>query len=199
MLHWVRNLGGYNISILHDYEVVKEAVEKSQSLSQVLDELGLSKSGDCYNHVRKYCKQYNIDLPIYNNKRGGKLTLTPLSEMLVENKNIQGSKLAKRLIKEKLIKNICNICGHGPEWMGKPLTLQLDHINGNNQDNRIENLRILCPHCHSQTENWGGRNKRTHSKNFCNCGKQIGKTSTYCRGCVPSKTYSRYLQSSGSK
>lgn len=59
-----------------------------------------------------------------------------------------------------LIKNICSVCGQLPEWNGKPLVLQLDHINGIFDDNRLENLRIICGHCHSQTDTFAGRNKK---------------------------------------
>lgn len=51
------------------------------------------------------------------------------------------------------------MCGIGNEWNGKPLTLQLDHINGDHSDNRLENLRILCPNCHSQTSTWGMKSR----------------------------------------
>ncbi|MGB2240169.1 MAG: HNH endonuclease [Pseudomonadales bacterium] len=53
----------------------------------------------------------------------------------------------------------CSSCGIGDEWNGKPITLQLDHINGVNNDHRLDNLRMLCPNCHSQTDTWCGRNK----------------------------------------
>ena len=61
------------------------------------------------------------------------------------------ARLKKRVLREGLLGYVCSMCGI-KEWNGKPLVLQLDHINGDNRDNRIENLRLLCPNCHSQTE-----------------------------------------------
>lgn len=65
--------------------------------------------------------------------------------------------LRKTILRADLIPYQCE-CGLGPEWQGKPLTLQLDHINGDHQDDRLENLRFLCPNCHTQTPTWGHRN-----------------------------------------
>ena len=67
------------------------------------------------------------------------------------------TKFKNRLIKANLIEYKCSCCGI-TEWNGKPLTLQLHHINGNNRDNRLENLTFLCPNCHSQTDNFSGKN-----------------------------------------
>jgi 5-methylcytosine-specific restriction endonuclease McrA len=67
--------------------------------------------------------------------------------------------LRKRLVAEELKRNQCERCGIG-RWRGKPLSLQLHHVNGDGHDNRLENLQLLCPNCHSQTENYGGRNRR---------------------------------------
>jgi hypothetical protein len=68
--------------------------------------------------------------------------------------------LRRRIIEDGLIPYVCYECKSLPLWNEKPLTLQLEHKNGINTDNRLENLCFLCPNCHSQTETWGGRNKK---------------------------------------
>jgi 5-methylcytosine-specific restriction endonuclease McrA len=84
-----------------------------------------------------------------------------LEEILVENSTYTNrTALKTRLLKEGLITYECAICKNKGEWNGNPLTLQLDHINGINNDHRLENLRFLCPNCHSQTNTFSGRNKR---------------------------------------
>ena len=82
-----------------------------------------------------------------------------MEDILIENSpyhNIYRLKL--RLLKEHLLEYKCGICGNKGEWNGFPLTLQLDHINGIHTDHRLENLRFLCPNCHSQTETFSGKN-----------------------------------------
>lgn len=126
----------------------------------------------------------------------------PLDFILVKNSNYNRVNLKKRLLKEGLLENKCVLCGQLPEWNGKPLTLQLDHINGVYNDNRIENLRVLCGHCHSQTDTFSGRNsKREKSKLvyfkptkrnspkkkkvqcYCSCGEQKDTRSIKCVKC----------------
>ena len=70
--------------------------------------------------------------------------------------------LKGRLVGAGLLKPACGICGLR-EWRGTPLTLQLHHVNGDRVDNRLENLTLLCPNCHSQTDTWSGRNPRTRA------------------------------------
>ncbi|MFM8435430.1 MAG: HNH endonuclease [Planctomycetia bacterium] len=70
----------------------------------------------------------------------------------------QTLKLKHRLIREKIFEYECSSCGIS-DWNGKAITLQLDHINGDSSDHRKDNLQLLCPNCHSQTETWCGRNK----------------------------------------
>ena len=95
-------------------------------------------------------------------KAGGVNKFIPLSEILVENSTYTNiARLKVRLLREGLLAAKCygEDCGL-TEWKGKPISLQLDHINGDKLDHRIENLRLLCPNCHSQTDSFAGKNKR---------------------------------------
>ena len=87
-----------------------------------------------------------------------------LDEILVEDSSYDcTSSLKKRLFKEGVKEQKCECCGIS-EWLGKPIALELHHINGVHNDNRIENLQILCPNCHSQTNNYCGKNAKKHTQ-----------------------------------
>ena len=81
----------------------------------------------------------------------------PIPELLAGRRNRNHLKL--RLLAAELLTNACAECGIS-EWLDRPLSLELHHVNGNGHDNCLENLQLLCPNCHSQTDNWGGRNRR---------------------------------------
>lgn len=90
-----------------------------------------------------------------------------LDEILVTGSTYNRTSLKKRLVDANLLKYICDECGNNGNHRGKPLTLQLNHINGINNDNRLKNLRFLCPNCHSQTPTFAGRSlkkERTEPK-----------------------------------
>jgi len=85
--------------------------------------------------------------------------ITPMEELLVVGPRRGRGHIKTRLLREGLKENRCEICGLS-EWLGKPLSLELHHVNGHGNDNRLENLQLLCGNCHSQTDNWGGRGIR---------------------------------------
>lgn len=103
-----------------------------------------------------------------------------LSKYLCKDSHKKTKDIKKFIIKKNLLEYKCAECGIFNEYNGKPIILQLDHINGVNNDNRLENLRFLCPNCHSQTETWGGRNinlekRRTNQLNKINKEKKISE------------------------
>lgn len=83
----------------------------------------------------------------------------PLSELLVKDRKTSRTHLKTRLIINGLLKYKCRDCGLEKTWNNKPLSLHLEHINGVYNDNRLENLCLLCPNCHSQTPTFAGKNK----------------------------------------
>jgi hypothetical protein len=83
----------------------------------------------------------------------------PIENLLVEDRPTHRLNLKRRLLREGLKEDRCEECGID-EWLGLPLALALHHVNGDPADNRLDNLRLLCPNCHSQTPNFAGRNSR---------------------------------------
>jgi hypothetical protein len=83
----------------------------------------------------------------------------PLEDVMVENSTYPRHSLKSRILEEGLIEYRCRCCGVGPEWLGKPMTLILDHINGVNNDNRLENLRFVCSNCDSQLPTYKSKNR----------------------------------------
>lgn len=81
----------------------------------------------------------------------------PLSEILIKDSIYQSNKLRKRLINAGLKNHQCETCGL-VEWLGSPIPLELDHINGDKHDNRLSNLRVICPNCHALTDTYRGKN-----------------------------------------
>lgn len=140
-----------------------DIVQSSNSYSECLKKLGLkTRGGSSSDILKKRIQELNISTKHFSQKgKKGYNARYDLDEILIENSfyhNIQHLKI--RLVNEKRLPYICQCCGNQGEWLGKPLTLQLDHINGINNDHRIENLRFLCPNCHSQTHNYAGKNKK---------------------------------------
>lgn len=94
--------------------------------------------------------------------------------------------------KNNIVTNECSVCKIKPIWNDKPLVLQLDHINGDHNDNRVENLRLICPNCHSQTDTYTGRNLREYKEKFCkDCNKKIKRDNVTgkCALCIKKENH----------
>jgi uncharacterized protein YerC len=128
----------------HDWDAVQRAIdEEGLSMRQCLDRFGFSRDS-WYLAVKR-----RAIVP-----RPHKMSL---EELLVVGRRTGRWHLKQRLLKSGLKENRCELCGIS-EWQGKPLNMQLHHINGDGLDNRLENLELLCANCHSQTDTYGGRN-----------------------------------------
>jgi hypothetical protein len=92
--------------------------------------------------------------------------MMPIEDLLVVGRRTSRHHLKLRLLGDGLKTNCCEECGID-EWRGRPLSMALHHVNGDGTDNRFDNLRFLCPNCHAQTPNYGGRNghRRNRSEN----------------------------------
>lgn len=154
---------GYGKKYNWSEESLKNAVKKSECKSDVLRNLGISTKSGNFQTLDKYLKKYGIDDSSlkYDYKRGNKWVSKLTNEKIFcENSTVSKHTLKNRILKEGLIEYKCSSCELEDVWNGKPIQLQLDHINGKNTDNRIENLRYLCPNCHSQTETYCIGNKK---------------------------------------
>ena len=146
------------------FEAFAAAVAQNHSIAGVLRQLGCTFSGSYYRWVHRLVEKYGLDTSHWlgqgylRDKHHSWSPRRPLSEILVERSTYGNCfQLKRRLIGEGLLKYACDECGIS-EWRGRPLVLQLDHRNGVGDDHRLENLRLLCPNCHSQTETYCGRN-----------------------------------------
>lgn len=170
------------ISMKHSYslEDFKKAVEESYSIAQVLTKLGLSPKGGNYRVFKKFEKMYDIDTSHFTGQghlkgKSHKFNTTPLSEILIKDYEYSSNKLRKRLIVEGLKEHRCECCMLN-EWLGEPIPLELDHIDGDHYNNTIENLKILCPNCHAKTPTYRGKNKRSKNSQTLKNKNQIEQT-----------------------
>jgi 5-methylcytosine-specific restriction endonuclease McrA len=152
---------------LNDQDFI-DLVKSSLNISEVLFKLGYTTKGNSWGYSQ--VKQRMTDLSLTGKDFRGKSAISETTKKINPEKLFcKGSKhnrsvLRKTIIQQQLLPYKCAICGI-IEWQGKTLSLELDHVNGENNDNRIENLRFLCPNCHSQTDTYGSRNQKiTESK-----------------------------------
>ena len=117
-------------------------------------------------------------------------------QLYIENSTTARSVVRRRILYDNLIEYKCSICSSEPKWRGQDMSLILDHENGINNDNRLTNLRFLCPNCNHQQPTYAGKNKRkTDEKKCVDCNKTIHKNSIRCNGCSAKKKHADGLMS----
>lgn len=159
-------------------DYLSEIVKKSTSFREIMNHFSYRAGGDSYSLLKKILNSNDINYSHFKNT--STFDKKPLEFYLTLNSHISSNQLKIKLIKANKLINKCSECGIENEYNSRPITLQLDHVNGDSTDNRLENLRILCPNCHSQTATWGGKKL----KNKCpHCFKFIKNKSSCCIDC----------------
>lgn len=146
----------------YSIEELFDAIKNSTSIRQALITLKLAPQGGSYETIKRAIKKYNIDTSHFIGKgwsKGKTLSVRIDTEVYLSNQvKIQSFKLKNRLIKENILNKVCSNCNL-TEWLGKPIPIELDHIDGNTLNNNLDNLRLLCPNCHAFTDTYRGKNK----------------------------------------
>lgn len=145
-------------------ELLEEKVKDCYSFAELCRRLGLGPEGSNPKTVRKKMDEFNVDYSHFTGQAWNANSNNPVYRgkylpNLSEHSSLSSSHVKELLFKLELKENKCECCGL-TEWQGKPIICELHHLNGDVTDNRLENLTILCPNCHSQTDNFRRRNRK---------------------------------------
>ena len=146
-------------------EILEEAVKDEISYRGVLRHLGLRQAGGTQSHIKRCIIKFNVDVSHFTGQAHSKGKISSLrkyaDEILVERKDGSRAKSVQlvRSLKEIGREYECECCGLGDTYNNKPITLQVDHIDGNWLDDRRENIRFICANCHTQTETYGNKKR----------------------------------------
>jgi len=158
---------------MENNKIIK-TIKSSINRHQTLIKLGWNNTTSGYHKLNEFIKENNVDVTHYETKKNqykrlGEMlnnsTTIPLEQILIsESTYVNGSNIKRKLYREGLKTPICEKCGQDEYWNGEKISLILDHINGIHNDNRIENLRILCPNCNATLSTHCGRNIKRPQK-----------------------------------
>lgn len=189
-----------------DKEELRAIVSKANSFAEILRKIDYVVAGVSYRGLKSRLVADEIDfshIPLgLDSNRNRKILREqiPLADILVEHSTYNRFHLKKRLIREGVLQNKCYICGLLPIWNNKPIVMVLDHINGIRDDNRLGNLRLVCPNCNSQLDTFCGKNTKTKPANHClKCNKTITRKSSHCSRCAGLLLYEKEISRRPSK
>lgn len=172
------------LSTFSDEEFAK-IVSENTSLRKIGLALGYSPNlGSGFLAIRKRIEELNLSTEHFTNGKEDTIKWTR-DTAFQENTLIGSTRLRKLFLEEHTQDYVCSICGQLPQWKGKPLTLILDHIDGNHTNNTLSNLRWVCPNCNQQLDTTGSKNKKQeHQQKYCiDCGTPVSDRSLRCRAC----------------
>jgi hypothetical protein len=168
----------------YSVEQLKEVISCCKNIKVICHTLKIHYSYN--NHIKSFIEAHQIDTSHFLTSKDTKRI--PIKERLVKGcSNVKPDTIKNYLLREKIVENNCSVCKIPPVWNELPLTLQLDHINGDHSDNRVENLRLICPNCHTQTDTFTGKNRRDYVEKKCKkCKKQVKNSNitNYCGKCI---------------
>jgi len=147
-------------------EALCQSIVSSNSIRGVLQKLGLAEAGGNYSAIKQRISLLHLDVSHFHGKGWRKGSSKPikaaeeLTAYLVNGRVCRSSHLRIRLLHENLKEAKCEMCGNS-QWLEHPIPLELDHVNGDKADNRLENIRFLCPNCHALTPTYRGKNIRS--------------------------------------
>lgn len=154
------------MSTKYTKEKLTEVIATASSMRQVLLLLGLKYTGGNYSNISKHIKQHNIDTSHFTGqghlkgKQHDWNRKVSNQDMFTQDSSVGRTHVKRRILRDSLIEYKCFSCSNLGKYNGMPLVLELDHINGIFNDNRLENLRFLCPNCHSQMDTSSGKHNK---------------------------------------
>ena len=144
-------------------EEIQQVINNSTTYKEVLERLGYNNvAGSAYRTLKNHIIELELDVSNLTHKATNPFTPNTDEQVFCEHSQVTQSCLRNRVLKKNLIPYVCAICGQPPEWNGKPLTLTLDHKDGNRTNNRLENLQFVCPNCDHQQSTFCSKNKQRY-------------------------------------